>query len=165
MRWCPGVGYQRFSPREVSLVVRLCLARVTSASCALGCALVTCAGDQRSLTSATLPENCRWSCACGVRWWPAQLVRLGCALVACAGGLRGWPAQPHQRQWRDLKSFFSKTTSFLLGVLYKYHLLPSLFLWAQNQNLEWETQTLEREAPKNSPLLNQTTSHVHLASS
>ena len=59
----------------------------------------------------------------------------------------------------------AKTTSFLLGVLYKYHLLPSSFLWAQNQNLEWETQTLEREAPKNSPLLNQTTSHVHLASS
>ena len=97
--------------------------------------------------------------------WPLPLS----AAVGLTGANRCRTAAYLAAVWQRSSMTFrfpkAKTTSFLLGVLYKYHLLPSSFLWAQNQNLEWETQTLEREAPKNSPLLNQTTSHVHLASS
>ena len=97
--------------------------------------------------------------------WPLPLS----AAVGLTGANRCLTAAYLAAVWQRSSMTFrfpkAKTTSFLLGVLYKYHLLPSSFLWAQNQNLEWETQTLEREAPKNSPLLNQTTSHVHLASS
>ena len=54
----------------------------------------------------------------------------------------------------------------LLCLLYIYILFgPSSFFVSKNSDLRERDSSQEREAPKNSPLLNQTTSHVHLASS
>jgi hypothetical protein len=80
------VGYQRSLTRQLflSLVVRLWLARVTSASLRWLCA-GDLRGDQRSLTSATLIVAGRAPVAALVS---SAVVRLGCALVTCAGDQR-----------------------------------------------------------------------------
>ena len=86
-------------------------------------------------SSATLAECCPWSCASELR-----LSSCACCTAWLCAGKVCWSTSAGPTHMTGSGRFFSKTTSFHLGSLYIHSLLPSSFLWSQNQTLERETK-------------------------